>query len=249
MPGLVPCLMVCLGCMSQGLDEEPLLLQVPVHCADGKVHKVLEPYHPQPGDIVLFSCYNPFANLVFYLGNSGGVTHAGMVVLRPNGTLALLETNGKDYPVMLSDIPARFRSYNGRVWVRRLRTPLCPEQSTRLTEFACAQENKPYAVGDLLAPLFRCPVRKRGCACTSPEELDPPGWVCSSLTVAAGIVAGLLDPCVARPRTTDPEDLKKDHPLDLSPCWEKPIRYQRCGPRLPCWWSESSCGQRAFWKE
>jgi hypothetical protein len=249
MTNVVPCLLACLLGPHQCLAEEPLLLRVPANCACGVGRNILECYDPQPGDLVLFSYYKPLRNLIFFLAHSGGATHTALVVRRANGTLALLEAPGPKFPVMLSDLPSRFRAYQGRIWVRRLRTPLSPEQSARLTAFACAQEGKPFSGTAVLATLWGRPVRRPRMGCAGPEELDPPAWFCSSLTAAAGIAAGVIDPCVSRPKTTDPEDLKSDRCLDLSACWAQPLRYQHCGPRLPGWCSESCCGQRAYWEE
>jgi hypothetical protein len=248
MTSLCPCLLACLLGTHVPPGDEPLLLRVPVRCADGTTRKVLQPYEPQPGDILLFSYWRPINNLISFLAHSGGATHTGMVVRRPNGTLGLLEAPGAPYPVMLSDLPSRMRYYHGRVWVRRRRTPLGPEQSACLTAFACAQEGKPFDTGGMFAPVFKSPLRRPGTGCAGPEEIDPPAWFCSALTAAAGIAAGLIDPCVSRPQTTDPEDLKRDRLLDLSPGWEEPLRYQPCAARPPCWWSESCCGQRSCWK-
>ena len=39
-----------------------------------------------------------------------------------------------------------------------------------------------------------------------------------------------------------------DRALDLSACWEKPARWQRCGPRAPAWWSVSCDGWVECWR-
>lgn len=245
---MLPCLMAGLLTMDLPCEEPPLLLRLPLGCGRKNCATVLEVYHPQPGDIILFSTYHPINDFLYFLAHSGGATHCGIVVERPNGSLGLLEAPGPSYTVMLSDISSRLRFYHGRIWVRRLCSPLSPEQSACLTSFACAQEGKPFSISAMLTPLVTHPVRKPRMGCAGPDEINPEGWFCSALTVAAGMVAGRIDPCVARPKATDPEDLKCDRRLDLSPSWEKPLRYERCVPRLECWWSESCCGQRAWWK-
>jgi hypothetical protein len=249
MTRVVPCLLACLFGPHQCPAEEPLLLQVPACRAGGAGRNVLECYAPQPGDLILFSYRKPLRTMIWLLGQSPGASHSAMVVRRPNGSLALLEARGPSSGVMLSDLPSRFRSYYGRICVRRLLTPLSPEQSARLTAFACAQDGKPFSTTAMLAVLWGGPVRRPRRGCAGPEELDPSAWFCSQLTAAAGVAAGIIDPCVSRPKTTDPEDLKSDRRLDLSACWAQPQRYQRCGDRLPGWWSESCCGRRAYWED
>jgi hypothetical protein len=127
--------------------------------------------------------------------------------------------------------------------------PLSCEQSRRLTEFACSQEGKPFDTVGFILPVFACPVRKFKPRCLSPEELDTPRWFCSSIVVAAGVVAGLLDPRLVRPRHTDPEDLKTDRPMNLSRCWQEAVRWHRCGERTHCWWSRTCDGRTQWWSD
>jgi hypothetical protein len=248
MASLFPCLLAFFVGTDPGPPDEPLLVWVPTCCAARTAPQTLQAYDPQPGDLVLFSDYKPIEDFIYFLVHSGGITHSAIVVARPNGTLALLEAPGLKYPVMLSDLPSRFRYYHGRIWVRRRLTPLSPGQSACLTAFACTQDGKSFSVGSLVTPLFHRPLRKPGMGCVRPDELDAPRWFCSDLVAAAGVAAGIMDPCVVWPKATDPEDLKSDKVLDLSCGWDKPARYQPCGPRPPCWWSESCCGDRAWWK-
>ena len=202
----------------------------------------------KPGDILLFKSGGRFKLTLYALGGSPGVTHAGIVVARPDGTLAILEAPGLNYPVMLSDVGSRHQQYPGPVWVRSLRRPLTPEQSRCLTAFACAQEGKAFFPPGFLLPAFGHPIVKRGLRCLTKEQLNPARWFCSPLVIVAGVTAGLIDPCKVRPKFTDPEDLFTDRMLDLSACWEKPVEWPRCGPQAETWWSRSCHGEVECWR-
>lgn len=227
------------------LSWEGSYLEVPV--CGGAVSR-REAYTPRPGDIILFRTRNVLVNFAYIASCSGGATHCGLVVPRPDGSLGLLEAPGRRHPVMVSDIPSRMSFYDGRVWVRRRQVPLTEGESASLTAFACAQAGKSFNTPGFVAPVFGKPVRKPHSRCTCPEELDRPRWFCSELLTAALVSAGLLDGCVARPRFTDPEDLRGDRLLDLSAGWEKGVRWYRCGPRGDSWWSEDCEGQRCWWQ-
>lgn len=216
--------------------------------ADGGPSLPLDDYSAKPGDIVLFQGKGGFKNALFALGGSACATHVGIVTQRPDGSLALFEAPGLGYPVMLSDIPSRLRSSKGRIWVRRLPTPLTPEQSHSLTAFACSQLGKPYDAFGFLLPPFGHPLRKFGSRCLTAKQLDPPRWFCSSIVIAAAVAAGQLDPCKVKLRTTDPQDLKVDRDLDLSGTWDKPERLIPCGPLTKGWFSISCCGKTECWE-
>jgi len=207
-----------------------------------------ECYEPKAGDIVLFHNAG-LKNILFILAGSPHVTHSAIVVARPDGTLAILETPGPAFPSMLSDIPSRLRMYPGTMWVRRLRVPLTEEQSRCLTAFACSQDNKPYDLPGIAIPHFGSPYRRFGHGCVTPEQMDPPRWFCSPLVVAAGVAAGLIDPSRVKLRFTDPQDLKSDRHLDLSPCWEKAVHLKRGERQSRCWWSISCDGTRKCWSD
>lgn len=207
-----------------------------------------EHYDPQPGDLILFQSPGVLRNVVYALGCSGGVTHSGIVVARPDGTLGMLEAPGTGYPVMVSDIPSRHEYHKGRAWVRCRRTPLTPEQTKCLTEFACRQEGKPFFSVGVLIPPFGKPIPKHFQKCVKPEQLEPGKWFCSPLCVAAMMACGSLDLCAAKPWFVDPQDLKTDHWLDLSCGWEKPVRWLYCGEKKECWRSVSCCGKHEWWK-
>ena len=190
-----------------------------------------EPYIPQPGDIIVFRSRSLYIRIAYCLSTAGGATHCGLVVKRPNGSLGLLEAPGPRFPVMSSDLPSRFSYYDGKIWVRHRRASLTEQESAALTAFACGQIGKHFNMRVVAAPVFGKPVRSPQDRCTCPKELNQERWFCSELLAAALVNAGQLDPFVARPRFTDPEDIASDRWLDLSGCWEKMVPLPRCGPR------------------
>jgi hypothetical protein len=120
---------------------------------------------------------------------------------------------------MLSVLGSRLAAYKGEMWLRRLHRPLSPVQCEQLTAFALAQEGTEFVrFATLLPPLGR-PTRKWGKRCAGPVALNPRKWFCSSLAVAAGVAADLLDPCEVRPLFTDLEDLFSECWLDVSHTW------------------------------
>ncbi|MFN4258911.1 MAG: hypothetical protein ACK4RK_06405 [Gemmataceae bacterium] len=208
---------------------------------------------PQPGDLVLYR-NNSRLQIALYrlLGAGTEATHVGIVVQRPDGTLGILEAPGQRYPVLISNIDSRLHAYSGDIWVRRLRQPLSVEQSARLTEFACAQEGKRFNIIGMLNPIILGPIRQKTCChscCKCPLGLNMRRWYCSPLVVAAAIHAGLLNPCAVRPLGVDPAHLLMDRQIDISSCWEEPLTWLPCGPKLNCYLSRTCCGQCWIWRQ
>jgi hypothetical protein len=206
-------------------------LQIACASARGKNLAVVEPYCPQEGDLVFFWSGCWLKRVAYRLFFVGPPSHVGIVVLRPDGRLALLESNCDIFAhlwgVSLTEIHPRLSGYAGPVWVRRLRCPLTPEQSCRLTQFALAQQAKPFALTHLLLPPLALPCNGPILARLQlfPACIDRKRWFCSSLVAASAVAIGFLDPYVVRPGFTDPRDLFVDRLLDLSPHWEKPISW------------------------
>ncbi len=123
----------------------------PAFSRDWEVRGPLEPYVPQPGDIFLSSDQRLWFRWGHLIAGANGVHHSGIVFARPDGELGLIEAgpfNKTRVEVMNPyDHMAAHAAVGDRVWVRRRRCPLTPEQSARLTAFACAQEGKPFARG------------------------------------------------------------------------------------------------------
>ena len=188
-----------------------------------------EGYAPQAGDLVLFRNKSFVMNLLGAAAFSARTTHAGIVVARPNGELAILETPAVGASVTFNDIRKRMDTYAGQIWIRSPHVPLTAEQSARLTAFAQAQEGKAY---DLLG-FFSLPVswpvpifkRQHGLV----DDLTASRWICSSLAVSACSATGLIDADDVWPRGACADDLRDDLFLDLSAGWG-PARPWRTDP-------------------
>ncbi len=178
-----------------------------------------EGYAPQAGDLILFRNKNVVMNLLGALSFSSRTTHAAIVVARPNGQLALLETPVVAASVKFNDIRHRMESYSGQLWIRSPHVPLTAEQSAKLTAFAAAQEGKSYDVLGFLALPISLPVplfnRQNGLE----DDHKASRWFCSSLAVSACAVTGLIDANAVWPRGACADDLRDDLILDLSAGW------------------------------
>ena len=180
-----------------------------------------EVYTPQAGDIILFRNRNVFARAAYYVSLSGGTTHVGLVVARPDGTLTLLEAMPGD-PVLMPELHRRIHDYHGgKLSVRRRKVPLTAEQSARLTEFACAQVGKPFHLFGLLLPPVSLPFRVFGSL--DPHHLDRSRWICTSLVLRTCVAAGLICPDKVNPEGACASDLAGDTWIDLSCGWYPPV--------------------------
>src|SRR5438552_585098 len=133
----------------------------------------------------------------------------GIVTRRPDGSLGVLEAGPNDtVKVYIIEVRKRLKEFEGTITMRRCKTTLTKEKSVALTKFAMAQDGKPYAVLRLLlqGTSFRSrgPIRELFLANT---YLDRWSWICSELAVAAGTVAGLIDPAIVRANVTYPRDI------------------------------------------
>lgn len=215
----------------------------PAYCIDDARRGPSEPYLPQPGDIILCTDRNCFWQLTFTLACTGHPHHAGIVIQRPDGRLAVLEAGPHDTThIEIIDWEGHLARYDeeGPVWVRRRKTPLTPEQSARLTEFARMQEGKRFALIRLGAQLT--PFRSRGPLRTyfmgGPHGPNRWSYFCSETVLEACVYAGLLDPKTTRPSATYPRDMFYDDSMNLylkkhfnlSPCWFPPARWTK----TPC---------------
>jgi hypothetical protein len=200
---------------------------VPVSPAEeGRQLKVV-PYHPQAGDLLLYDYANRLYTMAFKAVGTGTPIHSAIVFHRPDGSPALLDLTGPKVitaKVCLFNVEPRLRDYHGSVLVRRVRHPLSAERSAALTQFALAQEDKPFAVGRLVlqgTPLRpRTGIRRQLFGHT---ELDRQRWICSELTVAAATVAGLLDPSKHFANSIYPRDLAYDENYDFSTIFQTPV--------------------------
>ena len=181
----------------------------------------LEVYVPQAGDLILFRNRNILARAAYYISLSGGTTHVGLVVAKADGTLTMLEAM-PGAPVIMGDLCNRVTQYTGQVSVRRRKTALTPEQSIRLTEFACAQVGKPFHLLGLLVPPVSMPFKILGKP-LDPNCLERSRWICTSLVLRTCISAGVLCPDKINPEGACASDLADDLCLDLSCGWDTPV--------------------------
>jgi hypothetical protein len=212
-------------------------LYEPSYNADGAPRFPAEPYEPQPGDIVLTCDKKWFWEVTFCLACAGTPHHACIVIQRPDGRLAMVEAGPHDKPIVaILDLMPNLLEYekHERIWVRRRRVPLTAEQSARLTAFALAQENKPFALFRLAVQLT--PFRTRGPLRTwfvGAPHGERESYFCSELVMEACVAAGLIDRETARPSATYPCDIFFDHSLNLylnkhlklSEGWYPPARW------------------------
>src|SRR5581483_2105946 len=152
------------------------------------------PYQPREGDLIFYDDHKLIWNVLFAYAGTGSPLHAGIVVKRADGRLAVLEAGPDDTVwVDLIDLRQRLEKFVGTVTIRRCKKELSKEQSLALSRFAILQEGKCYAVLRLL--LQGTWLRPRGPLglLYARTYLDRDSWICSELAVAASVVAGLLD--------------------------------------------------------
>jgi hypothetical protein len=203
---------------------------------NGTEQVYVEPYVPHEGDMVLFNDHSRYWLFLYHLVGSDMPDHSGMVVRLPDGRPALLESAPDDghlcglYVVMLEALP-RLHQCAGTIYVRRVKHPLTPEQSARLTDFALRHVGDRYALGRLL---LQCtPFRARGPlrkALFGKTDLDRHAWLCSELVVGAGTAAGLFDPKVEKANAIYPRDLIYNDHYPLGDTWEDAGIWSGCAP-------------------
>ncbi len=216
-------------------------LYQPAFCIDDVLRGPAEAYLPQPGDIMLRLDGSVFWKVTHYLALAFDPNGSGIVFARPDGSLAVLEAGPNDTKyVGTLDLLPHLREYEaeGKVWIRKRRVPLTPEQSCRLTEFALAEDGKRFALVRLAAQLT--PFRTRGPLRTwfvGKPKGDRFSYFCSELVSEACVYAGLLDPAKTRPSATYPHDLffgRSWNPylnchLEINAGWCPPARWT-CSP-------------------
>src|SRR5262245_17653163 len=135
----------------------------PAFAIDDELRGPAEPYVPQPGDILLRLDGSKFWRVTHYMALAFDPNGSGIVFARPDGSLAVLEAGPNDTMwVGTPDLLPHLGEYAaiGKVWIRRRRVPLTPEQSACLTAFALAEDGKRFALPRLGAQLT--PFRSRG---------------------------------------------------------------------------------------
>jgi hypothetical protein len=191
--------------------------------ADKQIDWQREVYAPREGDIILYDDHNAFLTRVYKLVGTDGPLHVGIVFRRPDGSFTSLEAGANwALKVQAYEVEKRLHEYDGSILIRRLKTPLSPEQSKKLTEFCTAQEGKSYAVLRLM--LQGTPLRPRGWlnSVLGKTALDRDRWICSELTVAAATSAEVLSPKNYHANALFPRDLCYDETANFSEYYERP---------------------------
>jgi hypothetical protein len=240
------CSLLLLGSLvSSGEGGGGSYLYQPAYCIDEVLRQPAEPYWAQPGDIFLATDRALWARAGHRLALSGPPHHSGLVVARPDGQLAIMEAGPLNSLVVeLVDVLGHLSEHEQRgekVYIRRRKMPLTPEQSARLTQWALAQEGKPFATLRLVMQIT--PFRTRGllrtCFVGGPQG-DRDKYFCSELVMETLVMLGLRSATDARPSATYPRDLFFDrscNPVlnahqDLSEGWYPPARWTSC-PVVP----------------
>jgi hypothetical protein len=227
------------ACVVSDTPAEPLqvgYLCQSAYCLDECLRTPLEPYYPQAGDIVLFTDDTIMWKVGFHLAGTGHPYHSGIIVALPEGGFGSLEAGFNDTNwVKVTELTHRLPNHERRLWVRRRKVPLTPEQSAALTAFALRQDGKRYALIRLGAQLT--PFRSRGPLRTyfmGKPHGERISYICSECVLEACVAAGLLDPETTRPAATYPRDMFFDKSTNLylnkyftlAPWWEPPARWQ-----------------------
>jgi hypothetical protein len=212
-------------------------LYEPSYCMDAVVRGQARKYLPQPGDVMLATDKNLFWKVTHDLAFAFEPHNSAIVVARHDGRLAILEAGPNDTRrIDLLDMLPHLKEYadKGPVWIRKRKTPLTPEQSACLTDFAERQCGKRFALGRLGVQLT--PFRDRGpfrTAFMGKPRGDRNSYYCSELVLEACVAAGSVDRETTRPSASYPHDLFFDQShnpyirkhLPLVHDWEPPARW------------------------
>jgi hypothetical protein len=212
-------------------------LYEPAYVLDTVLRGRARPCPLEPGDVMVYTDSNVFWEITHDLALAFQPHGSGIVVARPDGTLGILEAGPNDTThVRVLDALPHLCEYEakGPVWIRKRKTPLTPEQSAALTEFALRQDGKRFALVRLAGQLTL--LRHRGPLRTyfmGKPQGDRDTYFCSELVTESMVYAGLIDPTTARPSATYPHELFYDHSYNLylnkhfslAHSWEPPARW------------------------
>ncbi|MFO0876384.1 MAG: hypothetical protein U0840_03345 [Gemmataceae bacterium] len=212
-------------------------LYQPAYAIDKYVRLPAMPYHPKPGDLFFAVTESRIMRFGHHLSGAADPHHSGIVFARPDGSLAILEAGPFNATYVsgwnaLDHLVAYEKTE--RVYLRRRKCPLTPEQSARLTSFAMLQVGKKFATWRVLGQLT--PFRSRGPLRTEfcgKVRGDRERWFCAELLVECLVATGLQNAETARPAATYPRDLFFDSSpnpwlnehLDLSADWHPPAQW------------------------
>lgn len=191
-------------------------------CEGGETTREVIPYGPREGDLLFFDDMSVLWTRLYAIANTAPPFHAGIVVRKPDGRLAVLEAGPDDtLHVYVLDLRPRLLTFKGILQVRRVKRCLTADESARLTAFAQAQDGKRYAVWRLL--LQGTPLKTRGGPLRDSLAhtlFNRNRWLCAEIAVTAAAVAGLTDPQQVRGSATYPLDIIDDSKHDLSATYE-----------------------------
>ncbi len=214
----------------------------PAFTLDKVLRCPLAPYDLQPGDICFAVNSHTVSKIGHHLSGAGLPNHSMIVFVHPEGHLAIVEAGPhSQLKIAVIDAYEHLQSYEdegSRVWVRRRKTPLSPEQSACLTNFCLNLDERRFAslrlVGQLTPFRTRFPLRT---AVVGKPDLDRSNYFCSELVLNALIAAGVLDPRLERPAASFPSDLFYGHSRNhwvnrgvrqINCEWEPPARWTGC---------------------
>jgi hypothetical protein len=233
--------LICAAFMITGVPESDAAygyLCKPAYSIDKQLRLPMTRYEPEPGDVLLYSNPNFIWGTLYAIAFTSAPGHAGLVVRMENGEIGVLEAGYDDKPwVAVVPLKSRLPTYEGRIWVRKRKTPITAEQSKILRDFSCTIDGRRYGVLRLL--LQMTPLRNRGPLRTAfigkPQGVRKT-YICSEAVLEGLTIAGLIDFETSRPSATYPRDLFFDcspnpyvnrHP-PLACDWEVPALWRRC---------------------
>jgi hypothetical protein len=208
------------------------------YALDDEIRGPVKRYVPQPGDIYLSTDRSWIINVGHRIAWSGQPNHSGIVIAMPDGNPAILE--GGPFNGIKVEILDLFDDLNfhdkrdEKCWIRARKNPLTKEQSDQLTEWAMAQNGKPFAVRRMLRQMT--PFRTRGPLRTyfmGGPNGERDRYFCAELVMETCVHVGLVDKEIARPSATYPEDMFYDKSnnlflnsyFSLADGWHPPARW------------------------
>lgn len=212
MSGLHLVLLSCAWLIAYEPEQPGSYLFEPAYVLDWELRGKAEPYWLQPGDICFAVNNHIMSRIGHRLSGAGLPNHSMIAFAHPDGRVWIMEA-GPHSRLSLQAMEAyshlqKYVDDGGRVWVRRRKTPLSPEQSAALTRFCLSQNGKIFPVVRLVGQLT--PLRSRGLVRTAwmgKADLDQRTYFCSELVLNSLVAAGVLDPELYRPSATYPSDL------------------------------------------
>ncbi len=188
----------------------------------GETHRVVEPYVPREGDLIFFDDQSKLWEFLYKVGGTKPPFHVGLVVKKPDSSLAILESGPDDtLHVYILEAWNRLHHFKGALQVRRCKKTLCPEESQKLTAFALDQEGKRYAVWRLL--LQGTPIRTRGKYSSEIFGKTYPNrtrWLCAEIVCTGADIIGVFDGKIIKGTDTYPLDIVDNHMYDMAPMFE-----------------------------